>query len=143
LGPSDPVLKIRIQSTGLHAVRIEGAGSAAGRQLRLAAADQWGALWNELHTAQQGVVSRDAYCAAAHPLPGGAEITPGQVIDTPVHLDGVPETIGSLVAAGIVVGHSTITSTTQKVLQGRRRRWTLSDAAVQAYMAGLCPACRT
>src|SRR5579883_1762579 len=75
----------------------ESAGAALKRQFAELAAGQYGREWDELHPAQQALVSRGLFteCSARAGLPQIESVTVKQEYSDPLDLTSVPDKTGT------------------------------------------------
>lgn len=122
----------------------EPVGAFMTRILREELNGQWSKQWTELHPAHQKLISRSQYVACSRGI--GTNVATGRetfkvldVVDDPIHVQGVPQTSSKLVT--ITVHSPGVTSLTYRlhaVAVSGRWAWILGDRFIAAIDRGKC-----
>ncbi len=125
--------------------RTESAGDALTRQLGFIEKGQWGRNWDELHPAQQAIISRDHYQECAQRAGHVFNITNVKVLETYDEPTDIPGTTLHAPSTAVTVeltvdqpGQAKTQKTTlHEFLVDGRWRWTV--AAAEQYAGSTCP----
>jgi hypothetical protein len=120
-----------------------GPGAALKKQIGWLTSGQYGRAWDQMHPAQQALMSREQYarCAGARSIPD-FEVTLKEIYDEEVQIPGTEEKVMSkAVTVELRYGGSRDTDTFHEFLVDGQWRWTASwtDADVEAIRDGDCP----
>jgi len=142
---ASPTRQATLESSGATAAPTAGrpaesAGGALTRQLRLLSDGDHGALWDELHPAQQALIPREQYVRCLSRIPG-YELTDIRIVRTREEEGPIPGTSEratiSVVTAEFTQNGTKYTETFYEVNVGGAWRWALAD--VSGWANGSCP----
>lgn len=105
---------------------------------------QWAKQWTELHPGHQKLIGRGAYVACSRGMATnfgtGREVFHVlDVVDDPIHVDGVPQRTSKLVTISFKpAGSSALTYRLHAVAVGARWAWILGGRFLQQVEHGRC-----